>query len=287
MRHFVQFAAIDWSGAAGERQAGIALAVTKGRHDVMLIDRPGGWSRAAVLDWLRGLAGQQANMLIGLDLSLGFPFADAGVYFPGWAASPPDAPALWALVEQICADDPHMAVTSFVGHPDVAPHFRQLGMTGAQFSGSMGRLRVTEQGQASIGLRPCSCFNLVGAAQVGKASLTGMRLLHALRGHIPVWPFDPVPEAGPVIVEIYTSLAALAAGRRAGRSKMRDAAALSEALAAFAARAATPDRLTDHVSDALVTAAWLRQVAGEKVLWSPHAMTPAIARTEGWTFGVP
>jgi hypothetical protein len=287
MRRFSRFAAIDWSGAVGAVQPSIAVAVTRGQRDVGLIAPGPGWSRAAVRDWLAGLADERADMLIGLDLSMGFPFLDAGGYFPGWDHSPPDAPALWSLVDRLSAEDPHLAASSFVGHPGAARHFRQRGATGTAFAGTMGRLRITEHGQAAMGLRPYSCFNLVGAAQVGKASLTGMRVLHALRGRVPVWPFDPLPESGPVMVEIYTSLAALAAGRRAGRSKMRDAGALSDALAAFGAHAEPPARLDDHASDALVTAAWLRQVAHRDGLWSPGAMTARVARTEGWTFGVP
>src|SRR3546814_10514255 len=57
-----------------------------------------------------------------------------------------------------------------------------------------GRLRVCEHGQAAMGLSPQSCFNLVGAAQVGKSSLTCMRVLNRLRGRVPVWPFDPRSE---------------------------------------------------------------------------------------------
>ena len=76
-----------------------------------------------------------------------------------------------------------------------------------------------------------SNFNLVGAAQVGKASLAGMRLLHRLSGRMPLWPLDPVPAKGPLLVEIYTSLAARAAGLPPGRSKIRDGAVLDAALA--------------------------------------------------------
>jgi hypothetical protein len=45
-------------------------------------------------------------------------------------------------------------------------------------------------------------------------------------------------------------------------------------------------RYEDHATDAIVTAAWLRQVQAEPRLWSPPGLTDAIARTEGWTFGV-
>jgi hypothetical protein len=287
MRQFTQFACIDWSGAATERTPSIALAVAEAGRSVRLVTPDGGWSRAKILHWLRDRADDGDNMLIGLDLSPALPFADTGAYFPGWSESPADALALWALVDRLCADDPHFAASSFIAHPEAQRHFRQRSQRGDLFSGTMGRLRVVEHGQAELGLRPYSCFNLVGAAQVGKSSLTGMRVLHQLRGHIPVWPFDPVPRTGPVIVEIYTSLAALAAGRRVGRTKVRDAAGLSTALAALGAVAERPIRIDDHATDALMTAAWLRSAAGDPALWSPRHMTDAIAATEGWTFGVP
>jgi hypothetical protein len=286
MRRFTQFACVDWSGAVGEHLPSIAMAITNGTQDVVLQERPRGWSRAAISDWLRSVADEGADMLIGLDLSIGFPFVDAGAFFPGWHRTPANAKSLWALVDNLSQPDAHFAASSFVAHPDLALHFRQHGRPGALFVGPMGRMRVTEHGQAAMGLRPTSCFNLVGAAQVGKSSLTGMRVLHGLGGRIPVWPFDPLPARGPAIVEIYTSLAAMAAGRRAGRSKMRDAEALAAALAAFGARADVPAQLTDHATDALVTAAWLREIAHEAALWTPAAMTQDIAATEGWTFGV-
>lgn len=114
-----------------------------------------------------------------------------------------------------------------------------------------------------------------------------MRILHRLRGKIPVWPFDPVPQKGPLIVEIYTSIAARAAGVSKGKSKIRDGAALDIALSAIGSRPHTPlARYTDHATDAIMTAAWLRANAARPELWHPPLMTPEIARTEGWTFGV-
>ena len=139
-----------------------------------------------------------------------------------------------------------------------------------------------------MGCKPYSNFNLVGAAQVGKSSLTGMRMLHALRGVVPVWPIDPLPESGPVIVEIYTTLAAIAAGRSAARAKIRSYGELNAALHHLGSNTvAGSGPIDDHASDALITAAWLRKVAHDPLLWSPGAMTGEIARTEGWTFGVP
>src|SRR5690606_6178332 len=99
---------------------------------------------------------------------------------------------------------------------------------------------------------------LVGAAQVGKASLSGMRVLHRLESRLPVWPVDPLPEAGSLVVEIYTAIAALAAGRSAGRSKMRSFAELNAALAALGVPSMDgTGPIDDHSADALLTAAWL------------------------------
>ncbi len=282
---FTRFAAIDWSGQAVARPKGLAVATADaGRGAPALVERPGGWSRDAVAQWL---AAQRGDMLIGLDLSPALPFCDHGAYFPGWAESPGDARALWAMVEDMARDDPHLAASSVVAHAELARHFRRQRVCGDRFEAGRGRLRRCEVAQRAAGLSPTSCFNLVGAAQVGKSSLTGMRVLHRLRGAVPVWPFDPLPAAGPVIVEIYTTIAARAAGVRAGRSKLRDGAALDTALAALGSEGHAPlERYDDHATDALLSAAWLRTVAGDPALWAPAGLDRTVARTEGWTFGV-
>lgn len=226
-------------------------------------------------------------MLIGLDLSPALPFHDRCTYFPGVATSPGDATALWQLVDDTCRDEPHLGASSFADHPDFAPHFRRHGgREGAAFGGGAGRYRVVEHRQRGSGVSPVSCFNLVGAAQVGKSSLTGMRVLNRLRGQVPIWPFDPLPAQGPVIVEIYTSIAARAAGVRKGLSKLRDGPSLDAALARLDSEPHRPlGRYDDHSTDAILTAAWLRHVAHDPGLWDPPGLDE-VAQTEGWTFGV-
>lgn len=287
MRRFRHFAAIDWSGAKGERHAGLALAICAPGDEAPHLVRPGNrWSRGEILDWL--LNEMPSGTLVGLDLGASLPFIDRRAFFPGWRESPPDARTLWALVDAICDANPHLSACDFVDHPQAAEHFRRHGnRKGAQFEGH-GRLRVTEQAQREQGLNPYSNFNLVGAAQVGKSSLTGMRVLNRLGGRVPVWPFDPLPRSGSVVVEVYTSLAAIAAGRAKGRTKIRTHAELDAALdilgsTAFGGKAGPID---DHKSDAILTAAWLRANARRAELWHPRALTPEIAATEGWTFGI-
>ncbi len=289
MAKFQQFLAIDWSGAAGERHKGIALAVADaGGGPPVLVRRGKPWSRAEVLDLLLDLP---PDTLVGMDLGISLPFADCGGFFPAHPDSPGDARDLWAWIDAKCADEPHLGANAFVEHADLAPYFRRGADTGAQFgcdgaAHGRGRFRVTEHAQAAMGCKPYSNFNLVGAAQVGKSSLTGMRLLHRLGGVVPVWPVDPLPDRGSVLVEIYTTLAASEAGRSASRAKMRSYVELNEALAVLGSAPVRGDgHIDDHSSDALLTAAWLRTVAHDPARWNPAGLTPEIARTEGWTFG--
>ncbi len=286
MSRFKHFVAIDWSGAAGERHCGIAVALCSIGGDAPELVRAGHrWSRPEVLDWL--LTELPDSSIVGFDMGISLAHADAGGFFPGWAESPATARELWALIDRICATDPHLSASSLVDHPEAARHFRRHGgREGDLFGGGRGRFRVTERAQEAMGCRPYSNFNLVGAAQVGKSSLTGMRLLHRLDSRLPVWPIDPLPDTGSVVCEIYTTIAARAAGRRTGASKIRDHADLNAALVALGSEPVpSSGTITDHAADALITAAWLRNTAQDPALWSPAGLTPEIAQTEGWTFG--
>ncbi|PZU06610.1 hypothetical protein [Sphingomonas sp.] len=284
---FDAFACIDWSGAVGERLKGIAIAECAAGDEVPELVSPPHrrWSRQEVLEWLD--AQRHRRLLIGLDLSPSLAFADEGAFFPGEEGSPPDARALWAYVEARSAGEAHHAASRFV--LDHAAHFRINDRTGALFrTVDNGRKRRTEIAARALGVRPYSCFNLVGPSQVGRSSLTGMRVLHRLAGRIPFWPFDPVPADGALLVEIYTSIAARRAGVTGG-SKLRTIGALNRALTAPAIGSAPmpgEGPIDDHSSDALLTAAWLRRAADDAALWEPDGIGP-VRHTEGWTFGVP
>ena len=298
MRKFDHFLAVDWSGAKGERHRGIALAIADagGGPPVLVEPPPGGFSRIDVLEILRD--DLPANTLVGIDLGISLPFNDCGAFFPGWERSPSHAKKLWALIDEICADDPYLGAHSFVTHPEARRYFRHSrDDEGDRFHladapSREGRFREAEIAQRRQKCRPVSNFNLVGAAQVGKASLTGMRMLHHLRGHLPVWPMDPVPErrivdGGSMLVEIYTGLASREAAALAGsRTKLLTYADLNVALKALgSAPVAQYGEIDDHSSDALLTAAWLREAATQDRRWEPRFLTAEIAWTEGWTFG--
>ena len=113
-----------------------------------------------------------------------------------------------------------------------------------------------------------------------------MRLLHRLGGKVAIWPMDSLPDRGSAVVEIYTRIYL----RRAGMpgTKLRTRADLNRALQGLGSPSA---RLrfepNDHQTDALVTAAGMRQLAAtEPRAFAPEGLTPEIARSEGWTFGV-
>lgn len=215
--------------------------------------------------------------LFGIDMCFGMPFADRGTYFPA-ETSPTDARSLWREIAAVTATDPHHAAPAYVAHR--RGHFWLGAADGPR--AERARLRVVERADQARGNAPSSMFVLLGASQCGKASLAGMRLL--AEASVPVWPMDPVPERGSLLVEIYCRLFAQMGS---ARGKLRTRAALDAALAGLgsAASEGLADSFDDHVGDALISAAGMRAIAAEPRYWSPAGLTPEIAATEGWTYG--
>ena len=118
-----------------------------------------------------------------------------------------------------------------------------------------------------------------------KASFSGMRLLHRLSGRVPIWPMDPLEQGRSALVEIYTRIYLRNAGLPG--TKIRDRAALAAALAGLGSEPALLDHdPSDHETDALVTAAGMRAHLLHPAAFAPGGLTPDLARTEGWTFGI-
>ncbi|MEA2999214.1 MAG: hypothetical protein QOK17_1047 [Sphingomonadales bacterium] len=279
---FERFAAIDWSGAKGRRHKGIAVALAETGEAAPKLVRPGHvWSRTEVLDWLFATAAE-APTLYGFDFSCAPPIAERGAYFPGEAAPPAEAKALWAYVDRLC-DDEDLGAASFMEE-----HHRRHFYFGAADGAKRDFLhhRVCEHAfNATGGGKASTLYDAVGAAQVAKASYAGMRLLHRLEGKLPVWPMDERGEGSSLVVEIYTRAFIRLAGFP-GR-KIRSRAELNLALKALGSRAGRLAREpSDHETDVLIAAAGLRAIAGDPRYWSPRQLTPELARTEGWTFGV-
>jgi len=279
---FESFVAIDWSGAKGVRHKGIAIAEARGDGAPRLV-RPGHvWSREEVLRWLVKRAAKEPT-LFGFDFSFAPPIVERGEYLPGEPGVPTAARAFWAYVDAR-SGDPDLGAASFL---EIAhrKHF-YFGIADGVKAGFMHFRQCDQRLNAQGGRKTASAYDAIGAAQVAKASFSGMRLLHRLDGRVAIWPMDPLPASGSSVVEIYTRIYL----RRAGLSgvKLRSRADLNLALKGLGS---PPARLrfepNDHQTDALVTAAGMRALAQQEPrAFDPHGLTPQIAVTEGWTFGV-
>jgi hypothetical protein len=279
---FERFAAIDWSGAKGRKHKGIAIAMADAGDTAPRLVRPDHvWSRTEVLEWLVRTAAE-APTLFGFDFSFAPPIAARGEYLPGEPDVPSTAREFWAYVDRHC-DDEDLGGASFLEQSH-RRHF-YFGIADGVKAGFMHFRQCDARLNAQGGRKTASAYDAIGAAQVAKASFSGMRLLHRLDGKVAIWPMDPLPERGSAVVEIYTRIYLREAGL-AG-TKLRSRADLNRALKGLGS---PPARLrfepNDHQTDAIVTAAGMRALASQPESWSPIGLTPQLARTEGWTFGI-
>ncbi|MEO7564795.1 MAG: hypothetical protein ABIR63_07935 [Sphingomicrobium sp.] len=280
--NFDAFVAIDWSGAKGNRHQGIAIAEARGDLAPRLVRSGHIWSRQEVAEWLIGRAATEPT-LFGFDFSFAPPIVERGEYLPGELGVPTTARAFWAYVDRRCADN-DLGAASFLEQLH-RRHF-YFGIADGVKADFMHFRQCDARLNAKGGRKTASAYDAIGASQVAKASFSGMRLLHAIDGKVAVWPMDPLIVGASAVVEIYTRIYI----RRAGMSgaKVRSRVELNRALKALGS---PPSRLRfepdDHQTDALITAAGMRQFANsEPEAFEPSGLTPTIARNEGWTFGV-
>ena len=281
MSQFAAIVAIDWSGAKGSRHKGIAIAEARGDDPPRLV-RPGHvWSRSEVLDWLLERAAKEPT-LFGFDFSFAPPFAERGAYLPGETGIPENARDFWAYVDSRSSDQ-DLGASSFL--EEVHRRHFYFGIADG-VKADFVRFRICDARLNAMGGRKtASAYDAIGAAQVAKASFSGMRLLHRIDGKVAVWPMDELPASDSAVVEIYTRIYL----RNAGMSgkKLRSRTELNQALKGLGSK---PIRLpfepNDHQTDALVTAAGMRAHLNNPLAFSPPGLTDKLAQTEGWTFGI-
>ena len=278
---FQSCVAIDWSGAKGKRHKGIAIAEARATEAPRLVKPGHVWSRLEALDWLLQRADQEPT-LFGFDFSFAPPFVERDAYLPGEAGVPTNARDFWAYVDANSGDD-DLGAASFLERVH-RPHF-YFGIADGVKADFVRFRQCDVRFNAQGGRKTASAYDAIGAAQVAKASFSGMRLLHRLNGKVAIWPMDPLPDSGSAVVEIYTRIYL----RKAGMSgkKLRSRADLNKALAGLGSKPA-PLRFepNDHQTDALVTAAGMRAHLDNPSAFTPDGLTPELARTEGWTFGI-
>ena len=283
---FDEFVAIDWSGA-NNKYTGIAVATCRpGSDEPRLVEAESGrWTRLAIAAWLNESLHSRKRLLVGLDFAFGFPFEDGCGYFGG-TTNIDNIFALWAFIEDKSAADRDFGCSTFVSHPDRAHLFW---IQSKQPPDWINRKRRTESACREVTrTHPDTLYKLVGPKQVGKASITGIRVLHHLRScneNVAVWPFEPVCESA--LVEIYPTLFRMHA--TAGIEKIRTWSALNQALELLGCgpvRRRVERAPTDHETDALLSAAGLRAFANNPGLWFPPEIQSPRVRREGWIFGV-
>ncbi len=220
--------------------------------------------------------------LFGFDFSFAPPLIDRGSYLPGEDV-PTNAREFWAYVDEM-SDDPDLGAASFLETAH-RKHF-YFGIADGVKADFVHFRQCDQQLNRMGGRKTASAYDAIGAAQVAKASFSGMRLLHWIDGNpFAIWPMDDLRDGQSAVVEIYTRIYIRNAGLPG--KKIRTTGELNVALAALGS---PPVRLrknpTDHQTDALVTAAGMLAHLAHPQAFDPPGLTPDIARTEGWTFGI-
>jgi hypothetical protein len=284
---FDSFIAIDWSGAAG-KYSGIAVAVCRqGRRAPRLL-RPKKntrWTRREIADWLVAQLNTPQRLLIGLDFGFGLPFEPLRGYLGGKVPDIDNIFGLWSHIEEKSSGVDDFGCNGLVAASEYASLFWTSGRRPSHW---IDRKRRTEHACAeATKTYPDTLYKLIGSKQVGKASLTGMRVLRHVRSlsadRVAIWPFEEVRTSA--IVEIYpTMFRKLAAGSVAKLAP----ADLNSALKKLASKpvSAVTSSLSDHETDAILSAAGLRLLASTPEAWSHSELVSPQVQREGWIFGV-
>ncbi|MEM6811074.1 MAG: hypothetical protein AAF549_01260 [Pseudomonadota bacterium] len=285
MLNFDQFIGIDWSGAKSPiNTKSIAYASTSRKtNSVTLFQQIR--SRQSVCDEILKIKGRT---LIGIDCNFGY----AHQIVEQQLGKDADAYELWETVEAANKDHPNLFAGEFWSHPKFGKYFWTEGKMPENFQ--MPK-RTTEIRCADNGYgNPESPFKLIGAKQVGKGGLAGMRLAFQLKklmgDEIAIWPFDQnCGSAKIVMTEIYPRQFIMRAGM--GKQKIRTTSDLNKVLKFFDAKKYSDQEFSDHDSDAIISAAGLKFLCGNQReipenIAHPQSMDKKAQSKEGWIFGV-
>jgi len=285
---FDTFVAIDWSGAHHPYN-GIAVArCTRGRSAPQLVPPRVGarWTRTEIATWLCEELKGTRRLLIGMDFAFGFPFGENGGYLQGRTQEPKTIFDLWELIDECSGDDADFGCRRFTSDPRYASLFWKSGRLPEQW---IEHKRRTELACATTtGTRPETVYKLIGSKQVGKASITGIRVLQHVRqvrnSDVSFWPFQRPDRS--TIAEIYPTLFRMCATNKL--AKLRSLEDLNESLGAFDSdrMPRSGRRFSDHETDALISAAGLRYLARKPATWAHPDLTSLQVQREGWIFGV-
>ena len=278
---FVRFIAIDWSGArlpAAQRRA-IVCCVVEG-HRVTALES--GRDRQEIVAWLADHGRAAGPTLVGLD----FPFAYAAPFLDHLRV--PDFAALLARIGSLEGlPDTRQCADAFI---------TRCGQWWARWSQREDRRRTRRQVERVAAMRGAesplralpqgSGYRFVGPRQVGKAAITGIAALAALKARIPgvrVWPFEDPAGASLVLAEIWPRLALAGVVKSDRGARRRHVRALGHCGVQLRPEHGRSAVASDHAVDALAAA--VAMASGRWPVLERSALPPAAVR-EGWILGV-
>ena len=226
--------AVDWSGRNGPAQRrAIWVAEVAGGELVRLEN---GRTREEVVDWL--IATATPDLVVGLDFAFSLPawyLRERGLTAVG----------LWAALadESLTTGMRERGLARWLADPE--PPFWSTRKADSGLRPEQ-EYRRTEVAVRAAGFPAKSVFQLVGAGQVGRGSLHGMRALHRLAAAgFRIWPFHP--PRPPFVAEVYPRMFT-------GGVTKSDPAARARAVASLPLPLRTIAASTEDAFDAAMTA---------------------------------
>lgn len=280
MTLFDRYVVVDWSAKARPATGAdsIWIADLAGTGQSVLHNPP---TRSAAMSLVEAIADDASTTrtLLGFDASLGYPSGTAALFgLDGvpWAA-------MWRRLAELVGDDDRnrndrfraaatlnaaaggSAPGPFWGAPSDA--FEPVLRRTKPAAFPVDEFRLVERTLMTLGMRPKSCWQLLGAGSVGGQTMTLLPRLARIVDRVAVWPFSTgvrVPDGPLVVAEVWPSMFVDRSDRPGGQ--VLDAAQVTST--AQALRAA--DR------------------AGELAGWfTPEVSDPcAVVAEEGWILGV-
>lgn len=287
MKTFEQFVGIDWSGAKTPKQSySVSLASCLAGHSCPHPIKTK-LSRDDVFNWIAQQIERGTSSLVGIDCNLGYAHSVLEAQL-GTGAS---YLQLWSEIETLCKGEPNFFAGPVWQSSSLSDSFWTSGTQPDWFNLHALR-RITEHKAVDQGFgNPESPFKLIGAKQVGKGGLAGMRVMHKLKlvygDKVAIWPFEQhlVDSATVIISENFPRYFIRRAGF--GNQKIRNMSELNAVLA-FYDSGGFSEMLTlnDHLSDAIIASAGMRWLFAHENPLLICSLPPQAIQCEGWIFGV-
>ena len=245
------------------------------------------WRREHVMSLIMTLALDSRPAIIGIDAPLGFPYLKTESYFPGHPSSPEGLASLWGRITRTSTRETKLQAEQFLSDEEFGPWFATIEGEGKHYE---PRLRVCEETLPEI-LREQSLFDLRHNYARTRAGLAAMRMIQLLRlscgPHLAIWPKDRPRLGQTTILEYNKATFWHTAALTLSESSTLEG--LNMALKSFQMQPVILDseiEIKQTYLDTMLGAAGLQVFFNQTEAWLPREMNEAVARSEGWTFGL-